>query len=278
MPWSTDSGRTYLLALFDTNALSEIVKHPEREGAGFRRLLSSQNVAPCITTYSLAELHAGGALFDEFLDTFSRIPIFLTKPWEMILDEELDIYDTDDIASPLLCAFSPLGEDPSYKLRLVVNQVLKNPVTRRRIARGEAERTAAEITDAWQQSAEKFKRTQSAPNAKDADRYVEEAGLQTLITLRPDWAAALIHNGGVPDVHRVPTVAVMLYSQYWRVFHPNWDEDVSDVRDLEIMAVSPYMDIVVTERRQAEIFRKIGDRVTGIGDLEVMRLEDLRGR
>lgn len=68
----------------------------------------------------------------------------------------------------------------------------------------------------------------------------------------------------------------MLYSQYFRLFEESRKTDLQDVTDIRIMASSPYMNAIVTENFQAEIFRKIKRVWFRIENLEVYTLKDLR--
>lgn len=274
MPWTAASGRTYRLALLDTNALSEIVKRPRVEGAAFVQLFISDAIVPCFTPYSLAELHAAEPLFAAFLEFFGIIPIVVTKPWELILDEEVRGYDGLADVQPILNAFTPFGPDDSYDLRSLVERVFDDSAVRNAIQQGDTR--ANSVLDTWRANAENFESSEPTANALDAHRFVEESGLQSLGILKTQWVRSLLDEDRVPDLKRFPSLSVMLYSLYWRFWDPSWNPAASDVFDIQIVAVVPYMDIIITEKRQAEIFRKIRSRVPALRDLSVMRLKDLR--
>ena len=275
MPWTGSSGRTYRLVLLDTNALSEIVKNPDVEGAGFLSMMS-EPIAPCFTPYNLAELYASKDVFDAFIELFRHVPIFMTFPWEMVFDQEIAHYEGGGAVNPLLNAFTPDGPDPSYDLRSTVLTVFEDQETKKIMAKRDYNAAAMHILDTWLRKKDNFEPKRSAPNSEDAERFVKEAGLQTLIGLRADWMKQKLEQGEVPQVHEFPTLSVMLYSQYWRFWDSSWTPGPGEVRDIQIMAVAPYMDVVITEKRQAEIFRKIRKVVPGLEDLQVMRLRDLR--
>ena len=275
MPWTGSSGRTYRLVLLDTNALSEIVKNPDVEGAGFLSMMS-EPIAPCFTPYNLAELYASKDVFDAFIELFRHVPIFMTFPWEMVFDQEIAHYEGGGTVNPLLNAFTPDGPDPSYDLRSTVLTVFEDQETKKIMAKRDYNAAAMHILNTWLGKKDNFEPKRSEPNSEDAERFVKEAGLQTLIGLRADWMKQKLEQGEVPQVHEFPTLSVMLYSQYWRFWDSSWTPGPGEVRDIQIMAVAPYMDVVITEKRQAEIFRKIRKVVPGLEDLQVMRLRDLR--
>ena len=276
MPWEGTSGRIYELALLDTNVLSEIVKHPAREGRGFLELFASRSLAPCFTPYNLLELYGAPAVYDRFVEFFSQFPIFMTVSLELLLDREIQYFDGGPKVNPLLNAFTPDGPDPSYDLRGTLESVFGDPETQAALSAGDSHASAMHILDFWLGNKDNFEPAHALANAADAKRYVEESGFQSLAGLRPEWVKDKLDGGVVPAAHSFPSLATMLYSQYWRFWDPSWKAAPGEVRDIQIMAIAPYMDVAVTEKRQAEIFRKISGSVAGLEHLSVLRLRDLR--
>jgi len=123
MPWTTKSGNTYNLGLLDTNALSEIIKYPKVEGRGFVERFGPSSFAPCFAVYNLIELRRKQSIFDAFVAFFAKYPCFLLKSQPMILNEEKRSRGNMSIVSPLLHAFSPLGHNSSYDLRLLTDKL-----------------------------------------------------------------------------------------------------------------------------------------------------------
>ena len=102
MTWTADSGNTNKLCLLDTNALSEIIKHPKSEGRGFVERFGPSTFAPCFTVYNLIELRRKQSLFNSFVEFFAKYPCFLLKPQQMILADEKRSYTNLFKVSPLL--------------------------------------------------------------------------------------------------------------------------------------------------------------------------------
>ena len=271
MPWTAASGKTYKLCLLDTNALSEIVKRPGREGRYFVEHFGPEKHVPCFTAYSLVELRRRPDVYRRFIGMFSKYPFFLLKLWEDILAEERDAYSTAASVSPLLQSFTPsnrmygFGE---FVDRLVVQAWF---VDRERKWRREEER----ILDSWLANRENFQPRRQVANARDAERYVNEAAIQTLVSFFPNWIPSFKERNEVPDVSRFPALQVMLYSQYYRLWDPNWNRRSQEVTDIRIMAAAPYVDVVITERCQNEIFKKIRTRVPELREVESVPVRHL---
>lgn len=273
MPWTAKSGNIYKLCLLDTNALSDIVKMQNETARGFLKLFGPMTHAPCLTVYNLIELRRRPGLFDAFLDFFSVYPILLLQPQPLILQKEIesDYINSDFI---ILNAFSPLGQNESYNLKFFVEQLFKLPD----IASLEKKWRIDEkdILKAWLSMRQNFEVHSDMANAADAERYASEAGIQTLIQLAPQWIEIEMGAGRVPNIDDFPSLKAMLYSQYYRIFDYNRKHDPQDVTDVRIMACTPYIDVIVTESFQAEVFRKIKNAWGRLDHLQVTTLRDLR--
>ena len=168
---------------------------------------------------------------------FSKYPFFLLKLWEDILAQERDAYSTAASVSPLLQSFTPLASNRTYGFdefvdRLVVQEGF---VDRERKWRMEEDR----ILDSWLANRKNFQPRRQVANAQDAERYVYEAAIQTLISFFPDWIPSFNERNEVPNVSRFPALQVMLYSQYYRLWDPDWNRRPQEVTDIRIIGSCP---------------------------------------
>lgn len=274
MPWTAESGKSYKLCLLDTNILSEMVKNPDKEGAGFIKIFGPFDHAPCFTVYNLFELRRKPNLFKKFVSLFRVYACFLLKPQPMILEEERKANGLLSSVSPLLHAFSLCGSNPSYDFQHFINEMfsMKDFLELEQNWRKEE----CETLEAWLKQKENFKPNRPTPNATDADEYLKEAGMQSLIASDLEWAGKEIKAGRTPDVNHFPSLKVFLYSLYYRLYDPSWKAKPQEVTDLMIASVAPYMDVVVTEAFQAEIFKKVRKKVYGLDNLRIASLRDIR--
>lgn len=274
MPWVAQSGNIYNLCLLDTNALSEIVKYPEVEGRGFVERFAPSSFAPCFTVYNLIELRRNRSIFRDFIEFFSIYPCLILKPQPMLLDEEKKSFTIQSTFSPLMNAFSQLGDDSSYDLKIFVEKLFSGEKMNNLERNWRDEESA--ILSVWQSEKNNFTPKRSVPNAIDAERYVQEAGSQSLIASDLEWAQTTINSGQIPDINEFPSLKVMLYSKYYRLYDPNWVQKLQDVTDVLIISAAPYMDAVITEAFQAEILKKIRNKVKGLNKAEFVTLKGIR--
>lgn len=273
MPWTAESGTTYKLCLMDTNALSTASDPDLEECTGFRRLLDRGGIAPCLTVYNAIELRRKPWIFDRVLKLFAGAAIFLLKPRSIVLREELENYDSGEAPSALMHAFSSQGRDSSYDIISFFDTLFASGPMK--VMADGWRLNEEETLEAWLASRSNFKEGHTI-SASGAEAYLKEAGLQSLCVVDAGWVGERLAANDIPNVERVPSLRVTLYSQYYRIFNPTWKRKPGEVTDVEIMAVAPYVDMIITEGFQADIFDKISRVVPQLADLEVLTLRDLR--
>lgn len=231
MPWKSKLGNTYRLCLLDTNAISEILKYPDNEDIGFKQNFILNKYAPCITIYNIIELRRKECLFNNFLIYFSQMPFFILKPFQFIFQDELkNYYSNNNNTTALLNAFSMEGNNSTYDCRDIINNLFKKEEIKK--VENNWRKNNEETLNLWLNEKKNFNSKKSVPNASDADEYVNEAGIQTIIQLAPQF----VQN------------------------------------ELALNRV-PYMDAIITEKFQANIFTKIKRKVKNLDKLVVLYIE-----
>jgi hypothetical protein len=273
MPVKLPNGSRYKLCLLDTNALSEIVKRPTNEGRGFVERFPPSEFVPCFTVYNLFELRRQPDVFRKFVKFFGNYPSFISKPFQHILEAEIEAKGRAKVNDILLLAFTPLGPDSSYQLDKFVDRLFRMPA----IAKLESEWRANDqaVLNSWQTNKASFTPTKPVQNARDAKQFVHDACIGTLCQIHPDLVKASIIANNVSLLQSFPSMQMMLYSQYYRIFDPTWNPNDQEVTDVFISACTPYVDAVVTEKFQAEIYKKVHKHIEGMS-VTIAKLRDIR--
>jgi len=154
MPITLPNGSNYKLCLLDTNALSEIVKHPTREGRGYIELFPPNEYVPCFTVYNLIELRRRPDVYNKFISFFGVYPSFICKPFQLILESEIEVKGRAKVNDILLRAFTPLGPDSSYNLVEFINKFFKTPVIMQ--LENEWRKNDQEVLNTWQTNKANF--------------------------------------------------------------------------------------------------------------------------
>jgi len=276
MPWTAQSGNTYQLVLLDTNALSDIAKSKKKEGLRFVTEFDAGGYAPCFTSYSLIEIRRNEEAYKSFLKFFSVYPIFMLKPHSVILEDEKAAYDTDKNVSALLNAFSPYGKNQSYDLRHFIDDHFRKPENLE--LENNWKEDERRTMESWLELKKNFNVTSDDANKEDAEKYVNKVLFEELCQKFREFVQQELNKEIIPDSDKFPSLQAMLYSQYYRIFDKNRKFNLSDVTDVRIMAATPYVDVLITENYQAEVFKKFKAKVPLLRKLRVVRVGDLKGQ
>ncbi|MDL1875177.1 hypothetical protein FBQ85_08405 [Cytophagia bacterium CHB2] len=262
MPITLPNGSKYELCLLDTNALSEIVKRPANEGRGYIERFPPDKYIPCFTAYNLIELRRRPNVFQKFINFFGVYPSFIAKPLQFILDAEIAAKGRAMVNDILFRAFMPMNANPTFQLVKFINDLFSEP----EMADLEREwrNLDQDVLNAWQTNKRNFNPTKSVPNAQDAKKFVHDATIDTLCSIHPELVETYLSENCVDTLQSFPSMQMMLYSQYYRIFDSRWKSNDQEVTDVRISACAPYVDAVVTESFQAEIYRKAHKHINGL--------------
>lgn len=264
----------YSLVLLDTNLFSRLSIDPRTYLEALNRLVGNRMVLLCFSPYSLYELRRAPAIYAAFLDVFDVYPCAILKSEEMIFQDERASYDSGESINPLLFGFSFLNTKRGTNLRNLTEVVFAHPDTAQRELDWPA--LKIELLSDWLRLKRNYPpkgRTYQLPEAREFARITT---LQQIAYRAPEWVAELRGRGEKVDVRKFPSVTMTLLTVFFRIYEPANRKPVpQDVFDVLISTPAPYLDIVITEKMQAEIYGKARKIFPAISQLEVFTLRDL---
>jgi hypothetical protein len=266
----------YSLVLLDTNLFSRFSMEPRTYLQALNRLVGDRLALLCFSPYSLFELRRAPAIYAAFLDVFDVYPCAILKNEEMIFEDERGSYYSGESIDPLLFGFSFLNTQHGTNLRNLIEVVFAHPDTAQRELKWPV--LKSELLSDWLCLKANFPpkgRTYLLPQAREFGRV---ATLQHVAARAPQWVAELRGRGEKVDGRKFPSVTMTLLTVFFRIYEPvNRKPVPQDVFDVLISTPAPYLDIVITEKMQAEIYRKARKIFPAISHLEVFTLRDLAG-
>jgi len=104
------------LCFLDTNAISEMVKNPDRELRRFFAWASTEppGFLPAFSVFNLVELRRRPALYQEFIDVFDEQPCVFVKIYQQLVEEEIRAYPEPERINPLTHVHA--GPDAPHRL------------------------------------------------------------------------------------------------------------------------------------------------------------------
>ena len=254
------------LCLLDTNAVSEMVKHPDRELHHYFEWASTEapGFVPALTIFNLVELRHRPALYEEFLQVFDQLPCVFVMVYQQLVEEEVRAYPTPEGINPLTYVHS--GAHASQSLGGLLDSVF-NAETRGNEERWNSER-AAVVEDIRALVA-------NFPDTGKVRDFLEVTVPQVVEALQPEFTENLHNSGNRMDIDSFPSVKAIGFA-VWHKYYADRRRapSDSDTFDLIISSAAPYSDAIVTERNLAEGLRQTMRRDDFMRGLRVYTVAD----
>lgn len=106
-------------------------------------------------------------------------------------------------------------------------------------------------------------------NANDADRFIKDGVIQYVFAQRIDWAKKLVDSKKEFIADGFPSVKMTFYNVFYRFYAETRQPEDQDIFDIFISCAAPYIDIFITEKFQAEIFKKVKSRDSFLSHLQI---------
>lgn len=265
----------YRLCGIDTNVISEVVKRPRDVLPALLDRVGPAKHLLCLSPYSLFELRRRPDVYEKFLDLFDVWPCALLKNEEQLFEDEWAAYPNADIADPTIFGFSALNRRRGTNLRNLSGIVFDLPDVAKR--EQEWPNLQRDLLHDWMVLRSNFPPKGRFYQLQDASRFMREATRQHVALRAPDWAQRLRRDGSPLKPAAFPSVMMTLLTVFLRIYEPRGRRpEPQDVFDVLISTPTPYLDVVVTERMQAEILSKAKRVFQPIRALEVFTLRNLR--
>ncbi|MBC7087126.1 MAG: hypothetical protein H5T96_01410 [Tissierellales bacterium] len=262
----------YNLMLIDTNIIRELLNFQSNTRKGFfhKAFLSETKYAPCFSIYNVIELMPYNDLFEKFVDIFSEIPCLMLFTAKQFIEAEYDAFingDSLQINCKLANSFTPVIDNESYNLRKFINR-LKKESSLITVIQNEVYNLPS-IANEWEKGRREISKVSERLNEKD---YLKNEA-RTLLKDIINWG---INPEVEINVEKFPALRIMAYSQFMRVHLTQKKIKPNDVLDVLISSAIPYVDAVLTENYQADIYKKAKKHIRQLGDLEILTLKDIR--
>lgn len=259
----------YKKVLLDTNIISAILRHPMQEGKNYLNKFIMNGYITCISINSILELRKTDNLYEEFLNTFNMIPTLIIKPPYVVIKEELT-NNKEKMVNPILCSCDMFND--GTKLESFLSQFLK---TKDAIDyENYMDINHKNLLKQWYEY-DDFKPHSLIANKDDADIFIKEKAIIRIKnikeTLRND-AEEIEYI----EISKIPTLQMMLYSQYYRVYDASFKQEPGEINDVIISSCAPYFDAVLIENKQGEIIKKVKKRIQQMNKIEIFKMKDIR--
>ena len=208
--------------------------------------------------------------FDEFISLFSTLPALLALSDDDIINKELENYEAVEPTSLkditlLLSGYS------AHELNLIIKSYINK-------ALGEDYKATEQRHFKEMKSKNSFGYLcgENLSNKKATKSSVDLVAFEFIANFAPSFCKTLQKNKSVLNVARFPSQVSKSYIYHYKFAHPSRKGEPSDLSDILISSVLPYIDVYLTEKSVANSIREIRDVHGFYKDLETITMKQMR--
>jgi len=213
-------------------------------------------------------------VYKRFLETFSVLPCFIRKSLDLLFQDELTVYPDYKKVSPILIAspgvLAPKNQKLADLLTLAFNMPeIQNLANKWNSDKGLILEGILSLVKNYPPKSKKY-------TAQEIRSFIEVAGFQQIAYRAYGFAHRIVDEGKPVIVDSFPSIKMTAFTIFYKFYTDTRRPQKSDSFDIIISSVLPYVDIVVTEKHQADALKKIKQQDNFVDNLEVLRLKDLQ--
>lgn len=261
--------KPYKLALIDTCVVSELLKLAPSQRTEYFNVMFD-GVIPCFTAHNLKELRRSNILISKFVEMFRVLPSYFLKDHDLLLQAEVDSYACEDTLNAII---GPLFKNPLRPQDPVLIDIAEQTLTDEVML--DYNKYLQIVLDGILSLKNNYPPKGKKYSVKEIENFVWMVSFEQVVDRHLEWANQFRDNAEDYDLAKLPSLQYMSYVLFYKFYLSSKSPTLSDIPDLIMSSVYPYVDIVVVEKHQAEIARQIQRRHLILPDLEIMTLKDI---
>lgn len=263
----------YKLCLLDTNGLSLLLKDPKKWFNFLHNEFNLGKTILCYSVYTIGELKVKEELFEKFLELFSSFPSVVLDGLDSLFKKEVSSYDSNSIINPIL--FAPHGIEVNDPNRLsLIRTLFQNKDINEKFEYWKNGRT--DVIEGILELIKNFPPKGEKYTVKEINRFVELAGFSQLAIRDATFCKSILDKKRVVNIKKFPSInmiTLFVFYKYYKDRRINPKE--SDVFDLIISSLIPYVDIFISEGNSIEILRQIKRNHNYPKDLDYYSIKEI---
>ena len=267
----TVNNRTYKTYLLDTNIVIQLLKDKEVFGSKIMNLILGKGIF-VISPVSLWELSIDIDIFNELKKIFLVIPTILVRAYDDIVQKECELYEKGNptIIDNGVFLNKSYFETGHISIENIINQHVSR--TRSEVYKAKERCTFFDmIKDNTVGFIEKNDKNDKKRIKQSVELYAYEIVARTNIP----FAQKIAKRKEALDIYRFPSAISISYIYHYKFMNQRRKGEPSDLSDILISPILPYVDCYITERSLASNINEIKSCYKYYQNLEVLRIKDI---
>ncbi len=250
----------------DTNVLREIVLNNHNIGKNFFQMffLESKNNIPCFSLYNVIEIRPYKKIYRKFINFFSKIPCLLFFPYKLIVEQEHNSLINNklmEVDNTICYALLPKPLCRKGNARKFFKTIFNNKLNS--IIKNDLDNFDS-LASLWQ--------SQRGPKPLSTKQYFASLEYRSIIGFFEEQGFHVDRK----EMKKMAGSRVLAYSQFYRVHQTRKEITKNDVMDIMISCATPYVDVIITEKSQAQALLNAKGYIDELNKVKIMKLSELK--
>jgi len=262
----------YKLCLLDTNALTSFIQNPYKWISYFDHHFEIKNTLICYSIFSLCELWYRKEIFEQYLDVFSWYPSLVLDGHESIFQKELLNYFDQNEINPIVISPTTIYEKGLSKKAILQKLFLTEHFINRTHFWKDQEN---EILQSIIELKKNYPPNKGNYSIKEIEKFNYFVTIEQIGFRAPDFSKKIILSNQLLDIKRFPSINMTNYMVFYKFYPDNRKPLDSDIFDIIITAICPYVDCIITEGNVCNIINVIQKRHNFLNNCKAYSLKDI---
>lgn len=265
------NGKKYKLCLFDTNAISSFLKNPKEWILYFNEEFSISSTIISYSIFTLSELWFRQDLFNKYKDIFSVFPSCILDGHESIFRKEVSNYNKLRKINPIVA--SSIMKNDNLTPKEMLTTVIENSgfIPKSEYWRKSRDEILAGITNL----VKNYPPKNDQYTIKEIEDFNLIVSMEQIAMRNIGFSQSMLNQEEVIDIKQFPSIQTTSYVVFYKFYTDKRKPILSDVFDIMISALLPYVDFFITEGNMCEIIKKIKSRHGFLKNLKEYSIKDI---
>lgn len=266
------NGKIYKTFLLDTNIIINLLKDKEIFGSKVMNLVLSKGIF-VFSSISLWELSIDFKAFNEFKRIFLSVPSILGKANDDILNKEISLYYSNN--RPTLADVGIFFNASYFKAENIsIEKIIDQHIAKERSEQYKIKEKES-FLDIAKGKIAGFIQKDEFHDKKRVRQSVELFAYQLIAENNYSFAKLISNKNEALDVYKCPSAVSMSYIYHYKFLNERRHGEPSDLSDILITPLLPYVDCYITENSVASNIREIQNTYGFFKNLEVLVTKDI---
>ncbi|MHA1685594.1 MAG: hypothetical protein ACTSYD_04205 [Candidatus Heimdallarchaeaceae archaeon] len=266
------NNRKYRLCLFDTNALSSLLQKPKEWFNYFNNEFSVSGTIISCSIYTLSELYFRQELFEKYLDVFSSFPFAVLDGYEGLFTKEMKSYNTSNEINPIVIVTTSIQAEGMTQQQILSSVIQDSKLPKKAVEWKSAQK---EILSGMIELKSKYLPKNEKYTEKEIDQFVFFVATRLIGIMNNEFASKILLSGKAIDIEKFPSIRCISYFVFYKFYPDNRKPTESDVFDIMISALLPYVDYFISEGNNCEIIKRIQSKHNFLCNVKPYKLKEI---